>query len=1300
MQDSAQRRTRWLAEGLESLICKQALGRTEPFDVLIVGSGYGGAIAAGRLAGLHHQGRPLKVALLERGVEYLPGSFPNRAAELPGHVRFTTPEGKGANGRLEGLFDMRLGKDVSVLVANGLGGGSLINAGVLAFPDAAVLGEAAWPAALRGSHASLSERAVALQKRLGANNGVDAVRPPLARSTALRSMGAFAPVPVSIALNDGLVSSAGVALNKCTACGDCATGCNEGAKDSLDVNLLRQAQVQGAELYVGATVSRVWRSFGADPLWEVGVWHTDAKLRQRMAQPLVLQARRVILAAGALGSTEILLRSQTTQLQFSTQLGRCFSANGDILATLVSEAQTFNAVADENQDPAARNTGPTITAMLDQRAGNSGYVVQDLGVPGALSRLFEEASTTAAMFQGLDQADQTQHLAWNAPDAQSQADPCAVNPATVSRSLAVAIMARDGAAGVMSAAPDDVEFPQDAGLRIDWPGLRNEPGILSAHENLAAQLSQHRASLLANPMWRLLPPELERMLGARRGPMLTVHPLGGCRMADSVAGGVVNHLGQVFDAATPQRLHQGLVVLDGAIVPCSLGINPALTIATLADVAVDGLIKAWDLAAPHDFPVPHAVARPRFRRRGMPTKPVTTKVQVIERLTGPIDIHGLGSCWMEIDLVYENRELFPVDEHGRRKGYTQQGHVLGVAPNHQLSRVRLFAQPGSMYEDDRSDDDALFIATVKSGSTLRFLHREPSTWPERRCRAWWAWLKNRGLRDAIQMLVDGLLGSGTRHLTLVERWRDAMQRYRQSLNLASRAGEVRLFDYSLQLDPTYASDDLPKALHPEGVKPLELKGRKRITYERRSNPWAQLMRMELTSFGGLTLGERCHLTVSPAYFALKHMPLLRLVDQQDQPSALIDLMAFGLYLARVFVGIHLWSGRKPDQALCRRRNPRRLPGPLSGMTAPEVHEFIPDGAQGEAIRLTRYPAKNARDLQPVLLIHGYSASGTTFAHPALNPSLALHLWRHGYEPWIVDLRSSCGMPTATRPYAFEDIAEVDIPAAVREVCARTGKDKIDIVSHCMGSAMLAMTLQSTKPCAATTAAHMRSWVMSQFGPRMRFSPGNVLRAYLMSWFRHLLPNFHYSLSPGTSAAGVDGDMYDRLLATLPYLNDEMGSEFDVENPSWLTPWKRRPWVGTRHRLDALIGRTFDARAMSLRTLDHIDDFFGPVNLTTLSQPIYFALTGEATDQNGATVFGAESAPMLKQVPMLSLHGATNGLASPDTADLLQIWAADNQLDLQHKPFPQHGHQDLLIGKDTADVFRKVTDFLDAGKGSA
>ena len=117
----------------------RSLDRLKPhYDAIVVGSGYGGGVAAARLA---RAGK--SVAVLERGREFVTGEFPRRFPELREQLQVT---GRRVRmGAPTGLYDVRLGEDMHVLVGCGLGGGSLINAGVALRPDPRVFRHAAWP---------------------------------------------------------------------------------------------------------------------------------------------------------------------------------------------------------------------------------------------------------------------------------------------------------------------------------------------------------------------------------------------------------------------------------------------------------------------------------------------------------------------------------------------------------------------------------------------------------------------------------------------------------------------------------------------------------------------------------------------------------------------------------------------------------------------------------------------------------------------------------------------------------------------------------------------------------------------------------------------------------------------------------------------------------------------------------------------------------------------------------------------------------------------------------------------------
>ena len=1350
----SQRAKAWLSQGLETLWASRPDPDTgPPFDVLIVGSGYGGAVAAAELAGAKaSDNRPIAVCVLERGSEYLSGSFPTRMSDLAGHVRFSTPEAATARGVRTGLFDVRVGNDVSAVLANGLGGGSLINAGVMLAPHPSVFQEARWPADIRAAAADSAAWKRLFDDAAGLL-GADSVGPgpaPYAKLVAMEALGLGASTPatrtpITVALADKL-STDGVELKKCIGCGDCATGCNHGAKESLDLNLLARAKRHKASIYTGATVLKLARiECGSDTFWDVHVAHTDEKLRRREKAPLILRTRHVILAAGTFGSTEILMQSEFAGPNigriFSATLGTQFSANGDMIEAAYGLETSVNCVATESDDPfkthhgveTGRKVGPTITGMIDARCGdpNIDVVVQELSVPGGLRRMFEESFTLAKTMDELASADTA---AYGARDLRR--DACAVDRRAIDRTLVLAMIGRDGADGRLRLNRSAEREADDGGLTVDWPQARDDPRLARHHDTLARWLKNSKlgGTALSNPMWRLLPAQLEPLLGSQRGPLLTVHPLGGCPMGDSAASGVVNHLGQVFRGQTGVKLHPGLRVLDGSIVPSSLGINPALTITALSLRAVRALRAELQAAAPTTETKQRR--RPIFRTLVTITDPMPTEVELIERTSGRVSLRNdrgatrpyvveLTLCFKAkslADLTFEsNDEEAPLARQAKRS--------MALDPARSVLRICDDLDPDA--DKPMADVSTPHLEATLSG-TLQLFRHEASGTIGRTLSAVPVWLLNRGVRDGAQRFFDILAGQLSRNVPPLDIGNVG--------RLASRAGDARLLEYALMIEAvTAARNDFARTgkqfekqpLHTVkrlsyGV-PLNLDGLRDLLARHGSNPWQQMMRMTVTRMPRLALASATPpvLELELPYLARQQVPLLHLVKQQDHPAALIDLASFALYFLRILIQVHTWSFRKPDPSPARL--PQRLPGAVNGLPPPDVFELctgkIPEEAPGfpldtpVMIRLTRYRwgPRSKRppdpDKKPVLLIHGYSASGTSFAHPSLPCSLAQHLCDEGRDVWIIDLRSSAGMPTASYPWSFEQIGFGDIPVAFEHIVHATGMEKIDVVAHCMGSAMLWMALlgdtgtapTQRSPCppvfvplAHDTAFDARKalpprinrLVMSQIGPAMVMAPGNIFRAYLMRYVQQFLPLTDYSFQT-SEAAGVVNTLMDRVLSTLPY----PPGEFQLENPLWPLG-KHTPWVGSRHRMDALYGRVFKLDNMSENVLEHLNDFFGPLNIQTVSQVIHFAGNNCITDRTGFNCYvDPKRISEMPLFPMMSLHGSENGLADISTlAQLEQVLPKDK---FKATPIPNYGHQDCLLGRHAkADVFDEISAFFD------
>ena len=310
---------------------------------------------------------------------------------------------------------------------------------------------------------------------------------------------------------------------------------------------------------------------------------------------------------------------------------------------------------------------------------------------------------------------------------------------------------------------------------------------------------------------------------------------------------------------------------------------------------------------------------------------------------------------------------------------------------------------------------------------LTLFANEPSNPFLRSARAFWAWIINRGLRDLGQKGIQTLLEFANRQ-PKPDRPKVRYPWYQQlwiffvaTIRVCSRAGGVRLIEYEMKIERVLSATEFEDVAF--GQK--SFRAVKRLTYGRAASPFTQLLGMSLESFPQMsTIGKRPQLQLNKRYLARQQTPLLRIVSQQDGTTGLADTAALVLYALRVILQRHALSFRRPDAPPARA--PQRLPGKLSGLPEPEIDWLTVDDEANPPVRvrLTRYNgAKLFRSqhgvMRPVMLIHGYSASGTTFAHHAVPGNLTETLCKSGRDVWVLDLRCSAGLATATTDWPFE-----------------------------------------------------------------------------------------------------------------------------------------------------------------------------------------------------------------------------------------------------------------------------------------
>jgi cholesterol oxidase len=551
----------------------------EHVDAVVVGSGFGGAVSAYRLA---EAGR--KVIVLERGRPYPPGSFPRSPREM-GRAFWDPSAG------LHGMFDVWSFRGFDSVVSSGLGGGSLIYANVLLRKDEKWFvhedplpggGYETWPV----TRAELDPHYDAVEKMLGATPyplhapayadtaktqamreaagklGLDWQLPPLAVSFAPRP-GAEPAIGLPLA-DPGYANLHGAPRRTCRLCGECDIGCNDGAKNTLDHTYLSAAAAAAphpADIRTRCEVRGLAaREQGGYEVTYVEHGQATEGTRTDTAKlpPRTVTCDRLILAAGTYGTTYLLLKNRDRLPGLSRALGTRLSGNGDLLTFLLPEHRGAGSALDASR-------GPVITSAIrvgDPADGNGadgrGYYVQDGGYPGFTDWLVQSADLTGTVFRTAEfLARLLLNLLRGWPDNRLGIEISRLigDGALSAGALPLLGMGRD--------VPDGVARLCDGLLDVAWTTETSTAYFRRVRETMQDLAEQLDARHLDNPAWFF-----------RR--VVTVHPLGGAPMSHHPADGVCDAHGQVHGLP-------GLYIADGAAMPGPVGANPSLTIAALAD---------------------------------------------------------------------------------------------------------------------------------------------------------------------------------------------------------------------------------------------------------------------------------------------------------------------------------------------------------------------------------------------------------------------------------------------------------------------------------------------------------------------------------------------------------------------------------------------------------------------------------------------------------------------------------------------------------------------------------------------
>ncbi len=513
------------------------------YDAIVVGSGFGGGITACRLA---EQG--WRVCVLERGRRFGAGDFPDRLAQFP-HALWHPRRNPG------GMFDVRIMRDVAVVTGAGVGGGSLVYANVqLPAPDA-IFDDPAWPHVIDGGE--LDRFYTRTEEALDPH--ATPAQPPLAKVGAFDRMAENAGrtalrLPIAVHFGaDRRHPFSGVFQQGCDNLARCDVGCPRMSKNTIDITYIARAEMFGAEVFPLHEVHRIDAPARRGDDWRVGFRDLQYKTAAEVSAPVL------VLAAGALGSTRLLLRNRRRLPRLSPALGSRYSGNGDALALALDPTAT--GVAGAQAD-----VGPVMTSRIDYIV-ERGHMIADGGLPASFGDVLE-VLRGVRLLTGLGRlrvgAKNAATKIGFSDHALAPGDMRVKRRQPIGDALIFLCIGRDAADGRM-------HLTRFGRFDIRWQMNRSQR-LFDAMRGSVRELADAAGAtaffaLDAGPL----------------GKYVTVHPLGGCPMSDDPVAGVVDDAGKVFG-------YGGLYVLDGSIVPTAIGVNPSKTIAALAERGVERLL--------------------------------------------------------------------------------------------------------------------------------------------------------------------------------------------------------------------------------------------------------------------------------------------------------------------------------------------------------------------------------------------------------------------------------------------------------------------------------------------------------------------------------------------------------------------------------------------------------------------------------------------------------------------------------------------------------------------------------------
>ena len=1208
------------------------------YDAIVVGSGYGAGVAASRLARMG-----LTVAVLERGREIPIGEYPDSLPEAMQEFQYTF---KGVHeGRHTGLFDLHFGRDMHVLVGCGLGGTSLINANVSLPPDPRVWEDPRWPHELFVDDTLNQgfERAKTMLRPLA--YPAKSTLPKLDRlaEAAKRIDIPVSRPPINVVFEAG-VNAAGVHQPACTNCGDCCSGCNVGAKTTVQMTYLPDAFNHGAQIFTEVSVRHVRKEAEG---WRVFYTPTNSRHSHFKAPERSVSATIVVLGAGSLGSTEILLRSRQQGLAVSERLGQGFTGNGDVLAFAWNGERPADSVG-VGVPPKANVTppGPCITGAIDLRGDRpleDGMIIEEGVLPSGLAEILPGIFNVGGQLFGKTTSS---GMLDDFQESIRRAESWLLGSyrGAMSHTATYLVMAHDGAAGRI--------VLDDDRAHIDWPGVADQPVFKRIEEKLLEASASNSATYIRNPIQNTF-------LGKN---LISVHPLGGCGMGQDRAVGVVDQKCRVFDAsstADTAAVHEGLYVIDGSVVPRPLGVNPLITITALAERAMIHL--SADISRPLDVmktsgkPDMHLVPKPDLAALAKGAfRQIKTGVAFADLTRGVKSLQELVAG--EASVIRREFEAVKSAAGVAKTSVTQSNASAAVPPS---TDAAASSNPAEQATAEASIDPAGVEFTERMTGFISDRSNADYKAAETVGRTFgteFAFTVNVRIPNIDRFLTDPrhqgtLTGTAICKMLSAEPL-DISDGVFRLMRKSDDAVETRLFEYQMTLTAR------------EG-RVFSFRGQKNVHDDMRP---ADLIIDTTTLF--VDIAEQTQsgktargiLLIHPTDFA-KQVRTIRGFGGSSLLERNNAVVKFGALFASTLFDVY-----GNVFAPLKRYNPlraRKKRGLRAG--TPQVHQY--QTLDGKTLRLTRYNKDGANKKGPVLLTHGLGVSSQIFSIDTIDTNLLEYLAERGYDCWLLDFRASIDLPYARERWTADDCARYDYQPAVDLIRKVTGATSIEVVAHCFGSTTFVMAILGDylKDVRSAVISQIASDVLVPFFPQR-------LLAYLR------LPNLLDTLdinfvnARATTEQGFANSLIDGLIRiAVPFKRDA------------------RSRNATSNRITALYGQLYELDQLNALTFDSgLAEMFGEANIDAFKQLARLARKTVLVDAKGEDAY----MPHLDRLafPICFIHGAKNGCFKPESTLRTQekLIARNGARFYERHLIPNYGHIDCIFGKNAAiDVYPKI-----------